>query len=87
MANIKSAKKRIKVIARKTIENKMVRTRAKTSMKKVLEAVNTSDKGTAAQCLRSAFRDIDLAAKKGIYHKNNAARKKARLTKLVNNIQ
>ena len=84
MANIKSAKKRIKVIARKTMENKIVRTRSRTSMKKVLKAVSNQDKEAAAICLSTAFRDIDLAAKKGIYHKNNAARKKSRLNKLVN---
>lgn len=86
MANIKSAKKRIKVIARQTLENKMVRTRTKTSIKKVLTAVNSKDKDSALACLKVAYKDIDTAAKKGIYHKNNAARKKSRLTKLVNSI-
>lgn len=86
MANIKSAKKRIKVIAKKTMENKIVRTRTKTSMKKVLTAVNDKDKDTAVALLKNAYADIDKAAKKGIYHKNNAARKKSRLTKLVNSL-
>lgn len=86
MANIKSAKKRIKVIARKTLENKMVRSRTKTSIKKVVSAVSAGDKDAAFECLKTAVSDIDKAAKKGIYHKNNAARKKSRLTKLVSSI-
>lgn len=86
MANIKSAKKRIKVIARKTLENKMVKSRMKTSVKKVIAAVDAKDKDAAAVCLTAAYSDIDKASKKGIYHKNNAARKKSRLMKMVNSI-
>lgn len=86
MANIKSAKKRIRVIEKKTLENKMVRSRSKTSVKKVLSAVEAKDKEVAAASLSAAVSDIDKAAKKGIYHKNNAARKKSRLARLVNEI-
>lgn len=84
MANIKSAKKRILVINKKTLRNKMVASATKTAMKKVVVAVNAGDKAVAAEALRSATKAIDMACTKGILHKNNASRKKSRLAKLVN---
>ena len=84
MANIKSAKKRIKVIAKKTLRNKMIKSRTKTEVKKVMEAVSAGDKPEAQAALVNAIRTIDKAASKGVFHKNNASRKKSRLTKLVN---
>lgn len=84
MANIKSAKKRILVINKKTLRNKMVASATKTAMKKVVTAVNTGDKAAAAEALKSAVKAIDMACTKGIYHKNNASRKKSKLAKLVN---
>ena len=86
MANIKSAKKRIRVIERKTLENKMIKSRTKTAMKKVFVALESGDKTSATTALTDAISQIDRAATKGIYHKNNAARKKSRLTTLVNNM-
>ncbi len=84
MANIKSAKKRIKVIAKKTLRNKMIKSTTKTAIKKVVLAVAASNKDEAQKALSSAFKTIDKAASKGVYHKNNASRKKSRLAKLVN---
>lgn len=84
MANIKSAKKRILVINKKTLRNKMVASATKTAMKKVITAVNAGDKAAAAEALKGAVKAIDMACTKGILHKNNASRKKSRLTKLVN---
>ena len=84
MANIKSAKKRIKVIAKKTMRNRIIKSRAKTAIKKLLAAVAAGDKEYAKQALVAAVSVIDKAASKGIYHKNNASRKKSRLTKIVN---
>lgn len=84
MANIKSAKKRIRVIAKKTMRNKMVKSRTKTSVKKVLAAIVQGNQAEANAALVQAVRTIDKAASKGVFHKNNAARKKSRLTKLVN---
>ena len=84
MANIKSAKKRIKVISKKTLRNKMIKSRTKTEMKKVIAAVNAGDKQAASAALTNAVSAIDRAYTKGIYHKNNAARKKSSLAKLVN---
>ncbi len=86
MANIKSAKKRILVIEKKTLRNKIQKTKTKNLVKKVLVAVNEGNKDAAKVALVSAIKQIDMATSKGIYHKNNSSRKKSRLTKLVNNI-
>ncbi len=83
MANIKSAKKRIKVIAKKTLLNKMVKSSTKTAVKKVTSAVAANDKAAAQAALTGAISAIDKAYKKGIFHKNAAARKKSSLTKMV----
>ncbi len=86
MANIKSAKKRIKVITKKTLRNKMIKSQTKTAIKKVLVAVNAGDKETATTTLKGAVSAIDRAYSKGVYHKNTAARKKSSLTRMVNGL-
>ena len=83
MANIKSAKKRILVIETKTARNKAIRSKVKTSIKKVEAAVAAGDKAAAQACLVAATSEIDRACKKGVYHKNNASRKVSRLSKAV----
>jgi len=87
VANIKSAKKRVKVIAKKTLLNKMVKSSTKTAMKKVVTAVEAGDKAAAHAALTGAVSAIDRAYMKGIFHKNAAARKKSSLTKMVNKLQ
>lgn len=84
LANIKSAKKRIKVIETKTLRNKMIKSKVKTVIKKVEAAIAAGDKAAAQQNLTVAISEINKAASKGIYHKNNAARKVSRLTLAVN---
>ena len=79
MANIKSAKKRIKVTAVRTERNKAIRSKVKTAMKKVEKAVAGGDKAAATEALRLATVEIEKAQTKGVYHKNNAARKVSRL--------
>lgn len=86
MANIKSAKKRILVTEIRTARNKSIRSEVKTAIKKVEAAVAANDKEAAKDALTTAISTIESAASKGIYHKNNAARKVSRLTKLVNTI-
>ena len=83
MANIKSAKKRINVIEKKTLRNKMIRSKVKTVIKKVEAAIAAGDKVAAQQALVVATSEINKAASKGIYHKNNAARKVSRLAVAV----
>ena len=84
LANIKSAKKRILVIETKTLRNKTIKTKIKTLIKKVETAVAEGNKELAQERLTVAISEIGKAASKGIYHKNNAARKVSRLTRLVN---
>ncbi|MBO5283840.1 MAG: 30S ribosomal protein S20 [Lachnospiraceae bacterium] len=84
MANIKSAKKRILVNQTKADRNKSIKSGVKTAMKKVLAAVEAGDKSVAAAELAAATKTIEMAASKGVYHKNNAARKVSRLSKAVN---
>ena len=86
MANIKSAKKRIKVIEKKTLRNKMIKSRVKTSIKKVVAAVGANDKALANEQLKLAISEINKATSKGIYHKNTASRKVSRLTQQVNKL-
>ena len=84
MAIIKSAKKRILVNKTKADRNKSIKSAVKTSIKKVEAAVTAKDKEAAAAALQNAISTIDKAASKGVYHKNNAARKVSRLSKAVN---
>ena len=86
MANIKSAKKRILVIETKTLRNKMIKSKVKTLVKKVEVAVAAGDKTLATEVLKNAVVAIDKAQAKGVYHKNNAARKVSGLTKKVNSM-
>ena len=81
MANIKSAQKRIRVAAKKQARNKHIKSTTKTAIKKVVTAAGTGD---ANAYLLQALAAIDKAASKGVYHKNTAARKKSRLTKMIN---
>lgn len=78
MPNIKSAKKRVKVIAAKTMENKRIKSNLKTVLKNAEAAIanNAADKESV---VKLAVKKIDQASAKGILHKNNAARKKASL--------
>ena len=84
MANIKSAKKRILVNRTKAARNKAVKSSVKTAIKKVTAAIEAKDKDAAAKALVAATSTIDKAAQKGVYHKNTASRKVARLAQAVN---
>ena len=86
MANIKSAKKRILVNQTKAARNKAIRSTVKTAIKKVETAAAAGDKAAAQAALQAATKEIEMAASKGVYHKNNASRKVSRVSKLVNSI-
>ncbi|SCP97123.1 30S ribosomal protein S20 [Anaerobium acetethylicum] len=86
MANIKSAKKRILVNETKAARNKAIKSKVKTSIKKVDAAVVANDKDLAKEMLRNAISELDKATTKGVYHKNTTSRKISRLTKAVNSI-
>ena len=80
MANIKSAKKRILVNETKAARNKAIKSRVKTSVKKVEAAVAEKNAEAAKEALKAAIVEIDKAGTKGVYHKNTCSRKISRLT-------
>jgi small subunit ribosomal protein S20 len=83
MPNVKSAKKRVKVIRTKTALNKARKSNMKTVIKKADQAcvANAADKEAA---IRVAIKRVDQACAKGLLHKNAAARKKSQLMKKLN---
>lgn len=84
MANIKSAKKRIKVTATKTAQNRMVKSALKTIIKKFEAAVAANNVDEAKVLFNGAVKALDMAAQKGVAHKNMVARKKSRLAAKLN---
>ncbi|OJU15124.1 MAG: 30S ribosomal protein S20 [Clostridiales bacterium 43-6] len=83
MPNIKSAKKRVKVIEVKTARNKAFNSSLKTSLKKANAAI-TDAAADKADVVKAAIVKIDKAVSKGILHKNTAARKKSALAVQLN---
>ena len=83
MANTTSAKKAIRVMARKTAINKTRRSRVRTFMRKLDEAIAAGNYETATKALRAAQAEMMRAAQKGIFHKKTASRKISRLSKRV----
>ena len=79
MPNIKSAKKRVKVIEKKTLINQMHKTAMKAAVKKFEAAVEAGDKDSVNALFNEAARKLDQGVKHGIIHKNTAARKKSQL--------
>lgn len=78
MPNIKSAKKRVKVIETKTLQNKAQKSALRTLVKKA-ELSLADANADSTQIVREAIKKIDQAAAKGILHKNAASRKKSAL--------
>ncbi len=85
MANIKSQIKRNRQNAERHERNKAVRSELKTRTKTVLTAAQAGGE-EAAELLRVAVRRLDKAASKGIIHKNQAARRKSRLMRRINEL-
>jgi small subunit ribosomal protein S20 len=83
MANTVSAKKMTRKIAKRTAMNRARRSRMRTFLKKVEEAIATGNQTAASEALRAAEPEIMRAAQKGIVHKNLASRKVSRLTARV----
>ncbi len=83
MANIQSAKKRVKVSEKKNLRNRIVKSGMRTSVRK-LDAALAADPQNAQKQLSATASVIDKAASKGVIHKNAANRKKARLAKQLN---
>lgn len=87
MANIKSAKKRILTIAKKTELNKSKKSAMKSAIKSVRLAAEANEAGDAKEKLLAASRLVNKTASKGVIHKNKAARLVSRMAKKVNSIQ
>ena len=83
MPNIKSAKKRVLVIEKKTLENRMVKSAIKTELKKFEAAVSEGKKDAANELYTACVKKLDQAAAKGVYHKNTVSRKKSKLAKAL----
>lgn len=79
MPNIKSAKKRVKVIEKKTLINLQHKTALKTAIKKFEAAVESGNKEDAKVLFNDAVKKLDRSVSQGILHKNNVARKKSQL--------
>ncbi|GAA0862447.1 30S ribosomal protein S20 [uncultured Clostridium sp.] len=84
MANIKSAKKRIKVIEKKTALNRARKSQIKTAIRKFEEAVTAGNREEAVARFQYAQKRISQIASKGTIHKNAAARKVAKLAQKLN---
>jgi small subunit ribosomal protein S20 len=84
MANIKSQIKRNRQNEQRRQRNKSARSQLRTRVRRFEEALASGDRDTAEELYRSAARDLDKAAGKGIVHKNKAANKKARLARRLN---
>ena len=84
MPNIKSAKKRVKIIEKKTLRNNMIKSGYKSAVKKFEQAVEAGNKEEATTLFSLATKKIDQACAKGVIVKNTAARKKSNLAKKLN---
>ena len=84
MPNIKSAKKRVKIIEKKTLRNSMIKSAYKTAIKKFEEAIEAGKLEDAKILFVQATKKIDQACSKGVIVKNTAARKKSNLAKKLN---
>lgn len=84
MPNIESAKKRVKVIAKKTLRNQMIKSALKTAIKRFDSAVAANDTAAAKVTFSFAVKKLDQAVAKGVIHKNAAAHKKAQLAIKLN---
>ena len=81
MPNIKSAKKRVKVIEKKTLRNNMIKSGYKSAVKSFEQAIEAGNMDEAKKLFSEATRKIDQACTKGVIVKNTAARKKSSLSK------
>ncbi|MBN1177644.1 MAG: 30S ribosomal protein S20 [Anaerolineae bacterium] len=84
MANTKSAIKNVRKNERRRVHNQIFRSRARTEVKKVRKLIEAGKFEEAQQAIQIAHKALDKAATKGIIHRNNAARRKARLAQQLN---
>ena len=87
MPNIKSAEKQVRVTERKRLRNKSITSLCKTNVTKAEKIIFSGDLKAAQEAVAVAITSLDKAAEKGIIHPNNAARRKSRLMKKLNEAQ
>lgn len=85
MANIQSAKKRIRQTVKRTERNRVFRSSARTHIKKTRQLIAAGDLDEAEVTARKAYKTLDKAARKRIIHPRNAARRKGRLMAALEN--
>ena len=87
MPHSKSAQKRVRVAEKRQLRNKSVRSLCKTNITKAERLVFSGELEAAKQAVAEAIISLDKAAEKGVIHSNNAARRKSRLMKKLNEAQ
>jgi small subunit ribosomal protein S20 len=85
MPNNPAAAKRMRQEQKRRLHNRSIKSLVKTQITKARQAINDEDTNAEA-AVRAAVSDLDRAAKKGVIHRNNAARRKSRLMKQLNSI-
>ncbi len=83
MPNNAAAEKRMRQERKRRLHNRMVKSIVKTEVTKARQAIDTGTED-AGEAVRAAVSELDRAAKKGVIHRNNAARRKSRLMKQLN---
>ncbi len=83
MANSASARKRVRQAVKNRQHNMSLRSKARTSIKKVITAIENGDKKAAQELYNQMVPVVDGVARKGLYHKNKIARHKSRLNSKI----
>ncbi|MEX6632375.1 30S ribosomal protein S20 [Hyphococcus lacteus] len=86
MANTTSAKKMVRKIERRTAVNKSRRSRVRTFLRRVEEAITSGDKSAAEAAFKSAQPELHRAVTKGVYHKKTVSRKLSRLSSRIKSL-
>jgi small subunit ribosomal protein S20 len=84
LPNIKSAEKRVRQNVKRELRNRRTKSMLKTSIRRFEESLQSGNMDEAKVTLNAAVRQIDRAATRGVVHKNTAARKKSRLSRIFN---
>jgi small subunit ribosomal protein S20 len=87
LANLPSAKKRIRQNAKRRVRNRIYRTRARTFVKHARITIESGDSEAATDAVRKAVSELDRASSKGVIHRKNAARRKSRLMKRLASLE
>jgi len=87
LPNTKAAQKQVRVTQKKSLRNKPIKSQAKTNIIKAEKLIFSGEPKSAQEAVIAAVSSLDRAAEKGIIHPNNAARRKSRLLKKLNEAQ